>query len=448
MKCNLDATFVETVCGTDGITYINECEMKKLACQMKQKVEVKHKGSCTTKDDSKAESSSSEDKASQCLISCDNKSHKRVCGSDGVTYANECLLQVHNCFNNIDIETVSDGECDRDDDDDSDNVDYDYTGDLSDKKSAESDCTKKCEKKMDPICLNGNRLFSNKCVMDVTVCLENIEMQSWQKGYCKTDNDNDDNENTNVSPVDELDRDESCPDNGCSRHVELVCGTNGITYTNECFLRQLACEYGLKDTLKVGKKGPCKGDEDRRLDESLCPPAICNKMLRQVCASNGKTYNNKCLLNAASQCLGTTLEIAYYGPCEHDGDQERNLEQEYDDNDYDDMNDEDSYSHHRAMKGAVMIVTLLALSFLIFIMFRMYRKRARLQYQQQQVIPPPYFEPEEIPQQHRYSPPEQTNEFAPTHQQPMPSNVELDVMSGATSAENANVRRNDRFPLV
>ena len=35
-----------------------------------------------------------------------------VCGSDGETYGNECVLRSYNCVNRLNIEVVHQGPCD------------------------------------------------------------------------------------------------------------------------------------------------------------------------------------------------------------------------------------------------------------------------------------------------------------------------------------------------
>ena len=72
------------------------------------------------------------------------------------------------------------GECGED----YDNTDFDTEGDDQDEGDEEdqtneiedpkNDCNKECNKKFDPICLNGERLYSNKCIMEVMVCLVSL----------------------------------------------------------------------------------------------------------------------------------------------------------------------------------------------------------------------------------------------------------------------------------
>ena len=55
---------------------------------------------------------------------------------------------------------------------------------------------------MDPICLNGDRLYSNKCVMDVMVCQNNITVLDWKKGYCEDDSQESDGGGTSRGNID------------------------------------------------------------------------------------------------------------------------------------------------------------------------------------------------------------------------------------------------------
>ncbi|RLN95657.1 hypothetical protein BBJ28_00025620 [Nothophytophthora sp. Chile5] len=84
----------DPVCGSDGVTYSNACDLSLAACNSKSGTTQVSDGECPA----------------ACDYACPAISDP-VCGSDGVTYSNACDLSLAACNSKSGTTQVSDGEC-------------------------------------------------------------------------------------------------------------------------------------------------------------------------------------------------------------------------------------------------------------------------------------------------------------------------------------------------
>lgn len=227
-----------------------------------------------------------------------------VCGSDGVTYNNECHLKTKACVSGEDLKVVKNGKC-----------------------GQTEQCALICPAIYAPVCGSDGVTYSNECNLRATFCRENRVVGKITPGQCPNHKQKRSEDGNN--------EDDNCT-RYCAALLRQVCGTDGVTYNNECYLKAHACR--TKDSnLKIDHFGSCR-QEDHPLfgntdpfpiaaleaetedgDEELtCEEKIkCPFSLVPVCGSDRTTYVNECQMRLQACIKGIRIFAVNDGTCEN-----------------------------------------------------------------------------------------------------------------------------------
>jgi hypothetical protein len=265
------------VCGTNGITYFNSCELKNAACVEEIDIEVAHKGKCAEEIEEKEEIESS---PMECPQYC-NRMLDQVCGTDYKVYGNECMLNIEACKNTL-VSKLNHGTC---------------------------KCPKKCPEEYKPVCVNGVT-YDSPCKAMRAACtkdfdVEEILIDNW--GQCESDIELSLIEGPNVSlkmagKTDFCDLNKIGPVN---RMYAPVCGVNGQDFDNDDIARRCNVEIAYEG--KCGTQRSTRKNEMCDIESRNC---MANRMWSPVCGVNGQTFSNQ----EIAKCCD--VEIAKYCSCE------------------------------------------------------------------------------------------------------------------------------------
>jgi len=270
-KCPMDCSnqSIEPVCGSDGYIYQNECELKKMTCGFPltryELITVVSFKNCASKN-------------AMCnkLICSDEKSP--VCGNDANTYTNMCHLHKATCMTGIQLAHV--GKCKK-------------TLNTKNSKNGkkEEECPKNCDNiENNIVCGSDGNSYKSICEMKKKTCGQNVVEAPFS--HCKA--------------TQFCQRGLKCP----KSKKKMVCGSDGQFYANDCEMHSKNCGKHMY----AAPISECLRKFNFLF--SRCG-RLCSDEYEPVCGTDGKTYSNQCFMEMSS-CRARSLggvQRKYYGKC-------------------------------------------------------------------------------------------------------------------------------------
>ncbi|XP_078588984.1 serine protease inhibitor dipetalogastin-like isoform X2 [Branchiostoma floridae x Branchiostoma japonicum] len=254
----------EVICASDGVTYQSECILQVAACRLSrngQEVPLKlHDGPCGNDTDHvESELQAPPD----CLVHpCPIEPHAEICASDGQTYQSDCVFEVSTCLMAQQGKEaplkVHDGPCES------------ATMAIPSDVQPDPDCLiHPCPGTHgdEQVCASDGQTYESECDLDVTVCVMATQGEEApikvHDGPCKSATPQTKSKLHLVAKVvDSVEQEEDgvdyCdPDYVCSKEYNPICGVDGNTYGNRCFLEKARCFWSLAgmNLYAVGEEG-------------------------------------------------------------------------------------------------------------------------------------------------------------------------------------------------
>eukprot|EP00071_Canis_lupus_P005900 XP_005620419.1 agrin isoform X4 [Canis lupus familiaris] len=321
------------VCGSDGADYPSECQLLRLACTRQENIVKKFDGPCdpcqgTHHDLSRVCRVHPRTRHPEMLLrpeSCPSQPAP-VCGDDGVTYDNDCIMGRTGATRGLVLQKVRSGQCQPQDQ--CPDVCRFNAVCLSRRGRPRCSCDRViCDGAYRPVCAHDGHTYDNDCWRQQAECRQQRTIPAKHQGPCDQP----------LSPCLGV----RCPfgatcavKNGeaecvcqqvCSGIYDPVCGSDGVTYGSTCELEATACALGRE--IRVARRGPCDRCGQCRFG-ALCEaetgrcvcPSECVASAQPVCGSDGHTYASECELHVHACTHQISLHVVSAGHCQTCGD--------------------------------------------------------------------------------------------------------------------------------